>query len=147
MHTAPPVRVSLGRSAGWIAFVSLCAGIATANFAAWVLLRDGRSVVVAPVLALLASAVTAWRLRHHRPRSDLSWNGAEWQWQGSSGHVQVVLDFDGWMLLRFDPVDGKRRWIAASCRTAVGSWPALRAALHAPRPDDPLAAPPPSPSP
>jgi hypothetical protein len=145
VHTAPPVRVSLGRSAGWIVLVSLGVGIAAANFTAWVLLRNDQSAAMAAVLGLAASALMAWRLRRHQPTSDLNWNGAEWQWQGLSGQVQVALDFDGWMLLRFDPVDGRRRWIAASRRTAVGPWPALRAALHAPRPDDPLAAPPPSP--
>jgi hypothetical protein len=138
VHAAPPVRVSLGRSAGWIVFVAVCVGAATANLAAWVLLRSEAAVGVAAVLGLVAAALTAGRLQRSQAPSDLSWNGSEWQWQGLAGNVHVALDLDAWMLLRFDPVQGKRYWIAASRRSAVGSWPALRAALYARRPADPL---------
>ena len=62
MHAAPPVRVSLGRSAGWIAFVSLCAGVAGANGAAWLLSWADASVGAAAVLGLLAAALAALRL-------------------------------------------------------------------------------------
>ena len=137
MHAAPPVRVSLGRSAGWIAFVAVCVGAAVANLAAWVLLRNEAPVGVAAALGLLAAAATAWRLRRGET-ADLNWDGSQWQWKGASGQAHVALDLDAWMLLRFDRVDGKRCWIAASRKSAVGPWPALRAALYARRPADPL---------
>jgi hypothetical protein len=137
VHAAPPVRVSLGRSAGWIAFVAVCVGAALANLTAWVLLRNEAPVGVAAALGLVAAAATAWRLRRFET-ADLNWDGSEWQWKVSSGKVHVALDLDAWMLLRFDPVDGKRCWIAASRKSAVGPWPALRAALYARRPADPL---------
>jgi hypothetical protein len=139
VHAAPPVRVSLGRSAGWVVFVCLCVGFAAANIAAWVLLRNEAPVAAALVSGLVAAALTAWRMQCSALPADLNWNGTEWQWQGSRGQAQVALDLDAWMLLRFDPVQGKRRWIAASRRSAVGPWTALRAALHARRPADPLA--------
>jgi hypothetical protein len=139
VHAAPPVRVSLGRSAGWIAFVAACIGAAAANLAAWVLLRSQAAAGIAAVFGLVAAALTAWRLQRAHAPSDLNWNGSEWQWQGVAGNAQVALDLDAWMLLRFDPVQGKRQWIAASRRSAVGPWPALRAALYARRPADPLA--------
>jgi hypothetical protein len=139
VHAAPPVRVNLGHSAGWIAFISICAGIAIANFAAWTLLRNETPVVAAPALGLVAAALIAWRMqRSHRP-ADLNWNGAEWQWRGMNGQARVALDLDAWMLLRFDPAHGQRHWIAASRRSSTGPWPALRAALYARRPADPLA--------
>jgi hypothetical protein len=136
VHAAPPVRVSLGRSAGWIAFVALCAGAAAANFAAWSLLRWEAPVGIAAVFGLVVAALTAWRLRRAHAASDLNWSGSEWQWQGLAGNVQVALDLDAWMLLRFDPVQGKRCWIAASRKSAVGPWAAFRAALYARRPAD-----------
>lgn len=139
MHAAPPVRVSLGPSVGWIAFVAVCAGTAAANLAAWVLLQSEAAIAVAAMLGLIVAALTAWRLQRANVPSDLSWNGAEWQWQGLVGSMQVALDLDAWMLLRFDPVHGKRCWIAASRRSAAGPWAALRAALYARRPPDPSA--------
>jgi hypothetical protein len=138
VHAAPPVRVSLGRSAGWVAFVCGCVGFAAANIAAWALLQSEAPVAPALVLGLVAAALTAWRMQRSATPADLNWNGTEWQWKGSSGQAQVALDLDAWMLLRFDPVQGQRQWIAASRRSAVGPWPALRAALYARRPADPL---------
>jgi hypothetical protein len=137
VHAAPPVRVSLGRSVGWIMFVAVCVGAAVANLAAWVLLRNEALLGVAPVLGLLAAAATAWWLQRGET-ADLQWDGSEWQWKGASGQAHVALDLDAWMLLRFDSVEGKRCWIAASRKSSVGPWPALRAALYARRPADPL---------
>jgi hypothetical protein len=139
VHAAPPVRVSLGRSGGWLAFVSLCVGVATANVCAWALLHLDASMGVAFGLGLIAAGLSAWRLRRSHTTFDLSWNGSEWQWKGFAGHAHVALDLDTWMLLRFDPVNGSRRWIVASRRSSTGPWPALRAALYARRPADPLA--------
>ncbi len=138
MHAAPPVRVSLGRSAGWIVVVALCAGMGAANLAAWLLLRAEAAVGPAALIGLAVSALAAWRSHRARAPGELIWNGAEWQWRGLAGHVQVALDLDAWMLLRFDPLHGKRCWIAASRFSASGPWPALRAALYARRPADPL---------
>jgi hypothetical protein len=138
VHAAPPVRVSLGRSRGWTAFVALCAGIAVANAAAWLLLQRGASVAAGAGLGLVAVAFAARRLKGEPQASDLSWSGSQWQWQGLVGEVTVALDLDAWMLLRFDPARGRRRWIVASRASAAGPWPALRAALYARRPADPL---------
>jgi hypothetical protein len=138
VHAAPPVRVSLGRSAGWIAFVSLCTGIAVATSAAWLLMQRQAGLGAATVLGLCAAALAAWRMKRPPARSELNWNGSLWQWQGLAGEVTVALDLDAWMLLRFDPLQGRSRWVAASRASAIGPWPALRAALYARRPDDPL---------
>jgi len=142
VHAAPPVRVSLGRSAGWVAFVCIGVGFAAANVSAWLLLHLDASVGIALVPGVFAAGLVAWRLQRSHGAADLVWNGSEWQWQGLSGQAHVALDLDAWMLLRFDPVNGRRCWIAASRRSATGPWPALRAALYARRPADTLAAPP-----
>jgi hypothetical protein len=138
VHAAPPVRVSLGRSAGWIAFVCLCSGFAATNSAAWVLLRNEAPVAFALLLGAVAALLAAWRMQHAQAPADLLWNGSQWQWQGCSGDVQVAIDLGPWMLLRFDALAGGRRWIAASRASAIGPWAALRAALYARRPDNPL---------
>jgi hypothetical protein len=138
VHAAPSVRVSLGRSVGWVVVVASCAGIAAANAAAWLLLRAEAAVGSAALIGLAVAVLVAWRLHRTHAPGELNWNGAEWQWQGLAGTVQVALDLDGWMLLRFDPLHGKRCWIVASRASANGPWPALRAALYARRPADPL---------
>lgn len=138
MHAAPPVRVILGRSAGGDGLVCLAVGLAAANMVAWVLLHNEAPPAVAVVVGLIAAALAAWQMQRSPAPADLFWNGAEWQWQGSAGNVLVALDFDAWMLLRFESVQGERSWIAASRATAQGPWPALRAALYARRPADPL---------
>jgi hypothetical protein len=139
VHAAPPVRVSLGRSAGWMVFVCLCIGFAAANVAAWVLLRNEAPVAMALVSGLVAAALAAWRMQRSPMPADLNWDGSQWQWQGLAGDVHVALDLGPWILLRFDPIVGRRRWIAASRACTVGPWAALRAALYARRPADPLA--------
>jgi hypothetical protein len=138
VHAAPPVRVTLGRSPGWIAFNAACAGFAAANLAAWALVRSDQPAwpglpAVALVAALAAGA--AWYVQ--RP-ADLSWVGSRWRYAGLEGDAAVMLELDRWMLLRFEPLQGRARWIAASRRSAVGLWAALRAALYSSRPADPL---------
>ena len=139
MHAAPSVRVSLGGSAGWVVFVSLCAGLAAANLVAWLLLWREAGWGAAVLTGLAVAALAAWRMRRVHAVSDLNWDGSQWLWQGLTGEVHVALDLDAWMLLCFDPVHGKRCWIAASRRSARGPWHALRAALHARPPAEPLA--------
>jgi hypothetical protein len=143
MHAAPPVGVSLGRSPGWIGFVGGCAGAAAMNVGAWALLLAGveRPWVAVSAFGLFAAgaaARVAWRAQ---VPDTLNWDGAQWRWAGLVGQTRVALDFDAWMLLCFEPELGRSRWIAASRRSAAGSWTALRAALHARRPADRLDAP------
>jgi hypothetical protein len=139
VHAAPPVRVSLGRSAGWLVFVCLCSAFAAANSAAWLLLRNEAPAAFALVFGIAAALLAASRMQRSNAPADLIWNGSHWQWQELSGDVRVALDLGPWMLLRFDALAGGRRWIAASRASAVGPWAALRAALYARRPADPLA--------
>ncbi|HEU0306105.1 MAG TPA: hypothetical protein VFR30_03960 [Lysobacter sp.] len=138
------MRVRLARSRGWVAFLSLTAGLATANLVAWALLRGdaaGVAAVALPLGAAVAFAVGAWAWRRQAP-GDLSWDGARWQWGGHEGDVQVAIDLSRWMLLCFDASAGRRCWIAASRGATTGPWAALRAALYSRRPADRPDAPP-----
>jgi hypothetical protein len=138
MHVAPPVRVSLGRSWAWIAFCAVCAGGAVANLAAWMLLHAEIGTASAWFLGALVMVLTAAVAARESVPGDLTWNGERWLWAGQEGAARVMVDLHGWMLLRFDPTNGPRRWIAASRRSSAGGWAALRAALYSPRPGDPL---------
>jgi hypothetical protein len=146
VHAAPPVRVSLARSPGWIVFNALCAGAATANLAAWAAMSVEAAApagvaLACAIVAAVAASLLAWRSQ--RP-GDLVWDGAAWQWQGVEGWARVAIDLDGWMLLRFEATAAtrRRRWIAASRPRSLGPWAALRAALYSPRPAAAVDAPP-----
>ena len=132
MHPAPPVRVTLGRSAAWIASTAMLGGASAASLVAWLLMPDGTlaagwGALAAGLFGASAAGVQAWR---GQTPAVLSWDGSGWRWAGSEGDLRVMIDLDRWMLLRFDALPQGRRWIAASRRAALGPWPALRAALH-----------------
>jgi hypothetical protein len=137
VHAAPAVRVSLGRSAAWAAFVGTCAALAAGNAVAWALLQSqvahGASVLAAALLAAAvaatAAATAAWRAQ---PVGELRWDGETWHGAGVSGQARVALDIGNWMLLRLAAPEGTARWFAVSRRATSGPWAALRAALHAP---------------
>jgi hypothetical protein len=141
MHAAPPVRVGLARSRGWIAFGAALAGLASADLVAWGLLQRESSTAVVVLGALVGACAAAlgagllcWRAQAPLV---LRWDGATWLCDDVPGEAQVMLDLDAWMLLRFVPARGgrsARRWIAASRRAADGPWGALRSALYSRRP-------------
>ncbi len=110
------------------------------NALGWILLvSEIAALPLALLMAALAGALAAWRSHRSQGAGDLVWDGAQWQWLGSAGQAHAVIDLDRWMLLRFEPSAGRPRWLAASRTACVGRWAALRAALYARRPADPLA--------
>lgn len=141
MHAAPPVRVALGRSPGWVAFVSGCAALAAAQVLAWTAMWlewDPDATITAAALGALAAALAfgiwAWRAQ---PPGDLAFDGAGWHWRHQPGRPRLAIDLQSWILLQFEPngTDQRRVWIAASRRGAGPSWTALRAALYSPSAD------------
>lgn len=138
MHAAPPVRVTLERSRGWIGFTATVGGAAAANAALWLGLRAelpaaGGLALAAGLAGALAAAAVTWR---GQTPGVLSWDGERWQWAGRDGDARVSIDLNGWMLLRFSTRPPGGCWIAASRRQAQGDWSALRAALYSRRPAD-----------
>jgi hypothetical protein len=144
VHAAPPVRVSIGRSAGWTAFVAAAGAVAAGNCVAWLWLhtQGAGAAAAAGLAAALALAISGFHARHRAVGGDLAWDGTLWRWRGVTGHARVALDFDGWLLLRFKPLQGRPEWIAVSRPSTLGPWAALRAALYSKRPADPLDVPP-----
>lgn len=148
MHAAPPVRVALGRSRGWTAFVAIACALAAAQFVSWLAQRGewplaSAAAAAASSAALAALAGALWTHRAQPPGA-LSFDGNAWQWNERPGEVRVAIDLRGWMLLRFDPAapPGRRpEWIVAT-RVGTGpAWSAMRAALYSSRSDadDPAA--------
>jgi hypothetical protein len=144
VHAAPPVRVDLGRGRGWPVFVGFCAGAAVGNTSAWWLLREEAAspLPVGLLAGVVAGLIAFWTCYRAQAVGVLQWDGAQWQWRGAAGQAHVTIDLGGWLLLRFEPQDGLRQWIAAAQGQADGPWPALRAALYSSRSADPLDAPP-----
>jgi hypothetical protein len=145
MHVAPPVRVSLGRSPAWAAFVALLCGAGAGNGAAWALMHlDAKHLMPGALFAacITAAVGAAWSWRAQAPGA-LVWDGSSWWWCGREGSAHAAIDLNRWLLLRFEPSDGRRQWLAASARHCVGPWNELRAALHSPRLAEPQDAPPP----
>lgn len=148
MHAAPPLRVGLARSRGWILFIGAIAGLAAANLVAWMLLyrQPSAAALVAAVLFVPAAVAFAVHLAWRRQSPlVLRWDGATWLCDDVAGDARVMVDLDAWLLLRFEPTpDGlPRRWIAAARSASDGPWASLRSALYSRRP----AAAPPAPSP
>jgi hypothetical protein len=138
VHAAPPVRVTFGRSAGWVVFTAVLGAAAAANVAAWVAMRSGLSVagwlaLAAAVAGGLATAAWMW---HRQAPGLLEWDGERWRWAGCDGDARVAIDLGGWMLLRFSAAAAGHAWIAASRGQTKGAWTALRSALFSRRPAD-----------
>jgi hypothetical protein len=138
VHAAPPVRVSLDRCDGWAAFVGICVAVASGNAVAWALLAAelDAALPIASLVALLAGTAAAWYVRRTQSAGELRWDGARWHWLGQAGRVGVALDLGAWLLLRFEPDAGARRWFPASQARTGGAWVALRAALYSAGPAD-----------
>jgi hypothetical protein len=64
----------------------------------------------------------------------LAWDGQCWAVDERPGAVQVMIDLDRWLLLRWRPGVGRGRWLAMTASEVGPAWPLLRAALHAPQP-------------
>ncbi|MFY9513714.1 MAG: hypothetical protein WAQ05_22355 [Rubrivivax sp.] len=107
----------------------LLAGLAAAVFAVWLLLHLNLPAWPALVVAALAARVT-WHLTPPRP-ARLAWDGAVWSLDGQPGQVDLMLDLQHWLLLRFRPaVAGAVRWLPVPDAEAAAARQTLRAALY-----------------
>ena len=143
MHAAPPVRVALGRSLGWVTFVAGCAALAAVQLLAWGAMwlewHHGVAVAVAALGALLAALTFGLWVWGAQPPGVFAFDGATWQWRDQPGRPRLAIDLQAWMLLRFEPngKDQRRAWIAMSRRGVGPSWASLRAALYSSGAADP----------
>jgi len=142
MRSAPAVQVVVSRGGAWRAVQAGLVALTAAILATW-LAGVGPAGVhlspwVAPIAALGAGALT-WRLVSGPPER-IVWDGSVWQFAPAAGvtlagEVAVMLDFGGWMLVRFRAESGRPVvWRALSHEASAGDWHGLRAALYAARP-------------
>jgi hypothetical protein len=135
MHAPPPVRVTLGFDRAWSWGCATLGTAAAANIAAWI--EPSPWVVLPAAVTGALMALTVVRVR--RATGALAWDGQAWQWEPAGaealpGAVAVAIDLDRWMLLRFTPERGARRWLPLARAAHAPSWSPLRAALFSARP-------------
>jgi hypothetical protein len=135
MHAPPPVRVTLAFDRAWAWGCVALGALAGANVAAW--LRPAPWVVVPAALA--GALLALWLVRARRATGALDWDGQVWFWEPAGaealpGAVAVAIDLDRWMLLRFTPEQGTRRWLPLARAAHASAWSSLRAALFGARP-------------
>lgn len=129
MRQAPAVGVTLSGGGAWRAAQALLAALAAGVATAWLLLHGAQPAWPALVAALLAGAL-AWRLARPQPVR-LAWDGVAWTLDTAPGSVDLMLDLQRWLLLRFRPAAGGRvRWLAVPDHEAGAARAALRAALY-----------------
>lgn len=142
MQAAPPVSVRGTGGGSWLAvqaaLLAAAAAALTAWSAGWVLawagfdLR-GQAGGVGLVSFLVALGVGAWQWCAHRSRAtaELAWDGQRWWLDGCAGRIDVMIDLDRWMLLRFHPeARSPRRWTAARAAEVGPAWHGLRVAAQ-----------------
>ena len=112
---------------------------------AWSLVAaiDGYWLVVAPAgdwrpwAATVATACAAWLAWRKGPMTQsgmLAWDGTAWCWDGAGsllrGHLQVRLDLQSVLLVRFFADSGSAHWLWLDHASRPGQWLALRRAVH-----------------
>ncbi len=126
MRQAPPAGVSCSGGGLWRGAQVLLVALAAATFAAWVASVFTALAPLPPAAAAgLLAAALAWQLTPPRA-AVLHWDGTRWTADGQPGDLRVMLDLGGWLLLRFAPATGRKRWLPLPQATQ-----GMRAALYA----------------
>jgi hypothetical protein len=139
---APMVEVVVGAEPRAAAPSIGLVAVAVAAASAWLLALLGAAglgqAIGAGLAATAAGGWVGWRLHvAARQPARLRWDGLDWTWAAVAdaapvaGSLHLVLDFDAWVLLRFDGVDRRRRWAALARRQHASRWHALRCAVLA----------------
>jgi hypothetical protein len=131
MRRTPPVRVQLEPQPAVQGVVALIAALAAAGLAGWAV--SHRESAWALWLLLPLVAAWGWRSAAVLPRR-LRWDGQGWWLTEAHASAEtavnlvVLIDLDGWLLLRATPGP---RWLPLSRRQQPAQWGALRATLFA----------------
>jgi len=135
MHAAPSVSYPVGRSAFAGRLHALAAALGLAAVAGWCLQSaavDWRhALALAAVLVAGAIAARGWLAS---PRGTLRWDGAGWQWEegadAAAGQVEIALDLQSRLLVRFHADEGAVRWLWVEREAKNADWEALRRAVY-----------------
>lgn len=146
MRAPPPLRYTLARDRAWMAVQLVLLALAAGVLGWWVgghLIDDNADGAFMLRLAITGIAAAAglgggWRLAAHRG-GELAWDGRQWTWLADGAPAarvidvpQIMIDLEGWMLLRWrgPPPARARAWHAARRGTEPAAWARLRAALY-----------------
>jgi hypothetical protein len=145
MHSAPRLRLTCGSDAIWRGVHFTLAAAAASVAVHWMMSRSGLRAELALATALVAAGVAGWLGLCRVPAtatSKLEWDGRGWALDDRPGTVLIALDFDAWMLLRFeDQADRRVHWLPLRPRAVGVPAHLCRAALHAHAGAPPSAAP------
>ncbi len=134
MHSAPSVSYPAGRSRFAAALLLLAWLLGGAVTALWWLQPQTpgwRPGAVCVVLAA-AGAFAAWQWWHSEPGM-LAWDGEAWSWSDGraarTGTIEVTLDLQNCLLLRWTPENGPR-WFWLERARSAERWDDLRRAVY-----------------
>jgi toxin CptA len=134
MHSAPSVSYPVGRSrfaAGLLLAVWLSGAACVMLWSAQVR-APGWQLVASVLLVLAAGLCAAWNW-WQAPQGDLSWDGENWNWsaagQEAGGSVEVSLDLQHWLLLRWSGGNASR-WLWLERARSLERWEDLRRAVY-----------------
>ena|SRR5436190_111072 len=147
MHGSPSCTITVTRFAAWRVAVAAVLLAALASLGAWLLGSPlgaeawVRAAVGAAALVSLGLAASLWR----QPPVRLRWDGLSWALAPAAdlgaerpGRLEVAIDLDSFLLLRFLPASGARRvgarWIPVGRVGLEREWHAFRCAVHSPVP-------------
>jgi len=132
MHQPPPVSYPVVRGGAWIAAV-VGASVAVPVYAClrYPLSPWRQALVLAVMLASgVAALLTWWRA----PRGVMQWDGSGWFWQhppsDTPGRLEVCLDWQHLMLLRWRSDEGPPTWFWVSRASAPAQWDDWRRAVY-----------------
>jgi toxin CptA len=134
MHGAPSVSYPVGRSrfaAGLLLLVWL---LGTAAVILWAIqVRVPGWQRAASLLLVLAAGLWAAWSWWRAPRGALSWDGENWSWsaagQEGTGSVEIGLDLQHWLLLRWNG-GNPSRWLWLERARCLERWDDLRRAVY-----------------
>jgi len=139
MHSAPSVSYPVGRCAFqrscWLG-LSLCA---VAVLGIWLHQQSLNAAMALSGLCTVAASVLGWKSLQHI--GTLSWNGQVWclhsrgdTWEDELGALQVVLDVQQALLLRWQPASdtlhAKPIWLWLGAEQLPACWQDLRRAVY-----------------
>lgn len=137
MHSAPSVTYPVGRFSWLVKIYTIFMLMTSALGLGWALYQPVTGVLWGAGVLFLLSAAAGWR--------GLSWQG-ELQWQDENwllrsgeltqkqGRVEVCLDLQHVLLLRFTPIAGgwmSGKWLWLARQAKASDWQDLRRAVHA----------------
>jgi hypothetical protein len=135
MRGAPPVQIACGSDRRWQRGLAGLQALAASTVAGWFALHAGWPAWLTAT-GTLSAAILSWAAacRWAAPPTQraLIWDGQRWTLNGMQGTVEVMLDLEGWLMLRFrGPARSNVEWLPLTLRDQAPQEGPIRVALHA----------------